>query len=380
MAIAELVTVDRPGQAEAADQKPAGQPSRQPRRIAALDGLRFLAAVMVVCYHYVGSPNAKIGRRGATDVLAWGTRATNVFPHLAQQLASFGWTGVELFFLISGFVICMTGWGRRPADFFVSRVVRLVPGYWAAIGLTALVLFLFPKLTNGIRPSMVLTNLAMVQSAYGVSNLVPAFWTLLVELLFYLLFGLVAMGGVTYRRMVTFCVLWSAASLVAQSSGDKLVKIVLIPQYSPYFIAGIAFYLIYRFGGNLLLWAIVCYSWLIALNDPQSTTLWPVQLLLTSFFLIMGLVATHKLDWASWRWLTVAGALTYPLYLIHQDIGFTAIAYLRGTMPAGLLVGCTFLAMLGLAWLIHRLVERPIAPLLKARLSAAVQSVVTGQY
>lgn len=180
--------------------------------------------------------------------------------------------------------------------------------------------------------------------------------------------------------MVTFCVLWSAASLIAQSSGDKLVKTVLIPQYSPYFIAGIALYLIYRFGGNLLLWAIVCYSWLIALNEPQSPTLWPVQLILTSFFLVMALVATHKLDWVSWRWLTVAGALTYPLYLIHQDIGFTAIAYLRGTMPATLLVTCTFVAVLGLAWLIHRLVERPLAPLLKTKLSAAVRSVVTREY
>jgi peptidoglycan/LPS O-acetylase OafA/YrhL len=379
VAIAELVTVSRPFEAEAAARKPASAPGG-PRRIALLDGLRFLAATMVVLYHYVGAPNAKIGRRGATEVLAWGTRATNIFPHLAQQLASFGWTGVELFFLISGFVICMTGWGRRPQDFFVSRVVRLVPAYWAAIALTALVLFLFPNLTNGIRPSMVLTNLAMVQQAYGVSNLVPAFWTLLVELLFYLLFGLIAIGGITYRRMVTFCVLWSAASLVAQSSGDKLVKFVLIPQYSPYFIAGIAFYLIYRFGGNLLLWGIVCYSWLIALNDPQSTTLWPVQLLLTSFFLIMAMVATHKFDRVSWRWLTLAGALTYPLYLIHQDIGFTAITYLRDRLPAGVLVACTYLAMLGLAWLIHRLVERPVAPRLKARLSAAVNSVVTGQY
>jgi peptidoglycan/LPS O-acetylase OafA/YrhL len=379
LAIAELVTVGRSAEPEATARKPASEASG-PRRIAVLDGLRFLAATMVVIYHYVGAPNAKIGDRGSTEVLAWGTRATNIFSWLPHQVASFGWTGVELFFLISGFVICMTGWGRRPADFFVSRVVRLVPAYWAAIALTALVLFLFPRLTDGIRPSMVLTNLTMVQQAYGVSNLVPAFWTLLIELLFYLIFGLVAIGGITYRRMVTFCVLWSAAALVAQSSGDKLVKTLLIPQYSPYFVAGIAFYLIYRFRGNLLLWAIVTFSWLIALNVPQSPTLWPVQLLLTSFFLIMALVATHKLDWVSWRWLTVAGALTYPLYLIHQDIGFTAIAYLHNRLSPWVLVACTYLAMLALAWLIHSLVERPVAPRLKARLSAAVHSVVTAQY
>jgi peptidoglycan/LPS O-acetylase OafA/YrhL len=377
--IAEVVPAERVSDAAKTDRTPS-RFAGSPRRIAVLDGLRFLAASMVVLYHYVGAPNAQIGDRGATDVLAWGTKAKNVFAWMPHQLASFGWTGVELFFLISGFVICMTGWGRRPKDFFVSRVVRLVPAYWAAIAVTALVLFLFPKLTDGIRPSMVLTNLTMVQQAYGVSNLVPAFWTLLVELLFYLIFGLVAIGGITYRRMVTFCVLWAAASIVAQSSGDKLVKIVLIPQYSPYFIAGIAFYLIYRFGGNLLLWAIVVYSWLIALNEPQSPTLWPVQLILTSFFLIMAVVATHKLDWVGWRWLTVAGALTYPLYLIHQDIGFTAIAYLHNRVSPWVLVLCTYVAMLVLAWLIHRLVERPVAPRLKARLTAAVDSVVTGRY
>ena len=64
-------------------------------------------------------------------------------------------------------------------------------------------LIVFPRLTSGVRPSMVLTNLTMVQSAYGVQNLVPAYWTLFVELMFYLLFGIVAIGGVTRRTRRT---------------------------------------------------------------------------------------------------------------------------------------------------------------------------------
>jgi peptidoglycan/LPS O-acetylase OafA/YrhL len=362
-----------------AELRPAAEPrataSRKTGRIAVLDGFRLLAATMVVFYHYVGVPNAKIGRTGRTDVLAWGTSAANVFPHFLNQLASYGWTGVELFFMISGFVICMSGWGRRPADFFVSRVVRLVPAYWAATLLTAAVIMIFPRLTSGARFSVVLTNLTMVQSAYGVPNLVPAYWTLFIELTFYLLFGLVAIGGITYRRMVTFCVLWSVASLVAADAHRELLSNIINPPYSPFFVAGIAFFLIHKFGGNLLLWAIVAYSWLISVNQPHTDPPWPVVVLITAFFVVMAIVATHRLDGIQWRWLPLAGALTYPLYLIHQDIGFTAFSYLKNLAPAWVIAGLVYLAMLGIAWLIHRGVEQPFAPLLRRKLTAAVESV-----
>jgi peptidoglycan/LPS O-acetylase OafA/YrhL len=362
------VTADRRGPAApertAAPQHTAAAEGKAASRVIVLDGLRFMAATMVVLYHYVGVPRSKIGKQGTAEVLAWGTSASRVFPHALNVLAGFGWTGVEMFFIISGFVICMSGWGRRPADFFISRVVRLVPAYWAAIALTGGVLVAFPRLTGGIRPSMVLTNLSMVQGAYGVPNLNPAFWTLFIELKFYLLFGLAAIGGVTYRRMVTFCVLWSVGSIAAVGSHNSVLALLMSPRYSPYFIAGIAFYLIHRFGSNLLLWAIVIYSWLLTLDNPRAYPRWEVTVLLTSFFVIMALVATHRLDWIRWRWLTLAGALTYPLYLIHQDVGFTVIAYLHGRVPAPLLAAATFAAMLALAWLIHRAVERPIAPLL----------------
>jgi peptidoglycan/LPS O-acetylase OafA/YrhL len=355
--------------------EPRATAPRKASRIAVLDGLRLLAATMVVFYHYVGVPNAKIGNTGRRDVLAWGTSAPNIFPHALNQLASYGWTGVELFFMISGFVICMSGWGRRPADFFVSRVVRLVPAYWAATLLTAAVLMIFPRLTSGARVSVVLTNLSMVQSVYGVPNLVPAYWTLFVELTFYLLFGLVAIGGITYRRMVTFCVLWSVASIVAAGSHHALLNNFINPPYSPFFVAGIAFFLIHKFGGNLLLWAIVAYSWLISVNQPHTDPPWQVVVVLTAFFVIMSLVATHRLDKIQWRWLPVAGALTYPLYLIHQDIGFTAFAYLKNLAPAWVIALATYLVMLGVAWLIHRGVERPFAPLLRRKLIAAVDGV-----
>ncbi len=309
------MTADRRGPAApertAAPQHTAAPERKAASRVIVLDGLRFAAATMVVLYHYVGVPRSKIGKQGTAEVMAWGTSASRVFPHALNLLAGFGWTGVELFF----------------------------------------------------------------QGAYGVPNLNPAFWTLFIELKFYLLFGLAAIGGVTYRRMVTFCVLWSVGSIAAVGSHNPVLALLMSPRYSPYFIAGIAFYLIHRFGSNLLLWAIVTYSWLLTLDNPRANPRWEVTVLLTSFFVIMALVATHRLDWVRWRWLTLAGALTYPLYLIHQDVGFTVISYLHGRVPAPLLAAATFAAMLALAWLIHRVVERPIAPLLRARLTSAVDGV-----
>ena len=140
-------------------------------------------------------------------------------------------------------------------------------------------------------------------------------------------------------------------------------------------MAGIAFFLIHKFGGNLLLWAIVAYSWLISVNQPHTNPPWPVVVILTSFYVIMAVVATHRLDRIQWRWLPVAGALTYPLYLVHQDIGFTAFSYLKNLAPAWVIAAATYLVMLGVAWLIYRFVERPVAPLLRRRLSAAVDGV-----
>jgi peptidoglycan/LPS O-acetylase OafA/YrhL len=341
-------------------------------RVVVLDGLRLLAATMVVFYHYAGVSKAKIGHHGTTDVDAWGAPAASLFPHTVHVAATYGWTGVELFFLISGFVICMSGWGRKPSEFFISRFVRLFPAYWTSIGLTALVLILLPRLTSGIRPSMVLMNMSMVQSAYGVPNLDPVYWTLFIELTFYVLFGLVAAIGVTYARAVGFCVFWLAASVVATDAHNTVLNLLLIPRYSPYFIAGIAFFLIYKFGSNVLLWMIVGYSWLITLHQPKANPPMPVSVLLTVFFVIMALIATHVFDRIRWRWLTVAGAMTYPLYLVHQDIGFTVFSYLGSRVSASLLALATYVAMLALAWLIYRAVERPFAPLLRARLVAAV--------
>src|SRR5690242_20023437 len=116
----------RPGAAETA--LPA--PTRPPGRIAVIDGLRLVAAVSVAFFHFAGC---------ALIAKVWGTHPRSLFP-VIYPVASYGWLGVDLFFMISGFVVCMSAWGRAVGVFARSRIVRLFPAYWPAVLLTTAVM------------------------------------------------------------------------------------------------------------------------------------------------------------------------------------------------------------------------------------------------
>ncbi|MFJ3161237.1 acyltransferase family protein [Streptomyces kanasensis] len=348
-------------------------PRRRPR-LAALDGLRLVAALMVVLYHYVG-----LGHGWRIDS---GALFPRVFP-----FAAYGWLGVQLFFLISGFVICMSCWGRSLGDFFTSRVVRLYPAYWFCVLATTAVLVLVPGGYTRLAWADVVTNLTMVQAFLGVEPVDPVYWTLFAELRFYLLFAIVAWGGLTYRRVLLFCCLWGSAALAFNRFGWGSFGQFLMPEHCWYFIAGMAFYLMYRFRPTVLLWGVVAVSFAAAVpsarltwrasikNMEQWVPFWPVMAVLTVSFLMMALVATGRTNRITWRWLPVAGSLTYPLYLLHQYIGWEVITYVENTyrVDPTVLLGGLIGAMLSAAYLVHRIVEEPLGRWLKPRVRAGIK-------
>ncbi|MFI9105309.1 acyltransferase family protein [Streptomyces fildesensis] len=356
---------------------PDPAPLPEPRgRIAVLDGIRLLAALMVVSYHYLA-----IGG-------GWSEPAKALFPH-GFQPAAYGWLGVELFFLISGFVICMSCWGKPVGEFFVSRVTRLYPAYWFAIFATTVVVALVPGgLTAKTLPE-ILTNLTMLQSPLNSPDVDAVYWTLAVELHFYLLMAVVAWRGLTYRKVVVFCCVWAVASVALVKWDDGPLKQMVMPDLSWYFIAGMAFYLVYRYRPNLLLIGIICLCFLVSqrfaviqlgreersmgVNVPD----WPVTVILAAFFGLMALVATGKLSWIGWRWLPVAGAMTYPLYLLHEYIGWEIFRELEGRFSPAVTVGGTLALMLLCSYLVHLFVERPISAWLKPRMRKSLDQVRT---
>uniref|UniRef100_A0AAU2UZC3 Acyltransferase n=1 Tax=Streptomyces sp. NBC_00003 TaxID=2903608 RepID=A0AAU2UZC3_9ACTN len=341
-------------------------------RLYALDGLRLLAALMVVSFHFIGFDD--------WSTSPWGASTSRVFP-TAHHAAAYGWLGVQLFFLISGFVICMSCWGRSLRQFAVSRFLRLYPAYWFAVLLTSGVLLAAGRLEAvPATLSKVLSNLTMLQEPIGVGDIDPVYWTLWAEMRFYLLFAVVAAFGLTYRKVLYFCGIWLLLTVLAPHAGIPLLSLFAMPDSAPYFVGGILIYLMHRFRPTLALWVLLGASWILAQgqlrnlmkpaeNSVHHSLSWTICLAaITLFYVAVLTVAIKRHPPFNHRWLTTAGALTYPLYLLHEELGWEAIRQLHGHLPPWLLVTAITAVMLLAAWLVHRLVERPAVRALKRRI------------
>ena len=354
--------------------KPAGP------RLAALDGLRLIAALTVAVYHLS---------------VAWridGIHPPSHFLPDFSRVAIYGFLGVELFFLISGFVICMSSWRRSLGDFFVSRVSRLYPAYWICVLITAVVITLLP-VTGGVPVSgtpdlrEIAVNMTMLQEPLGIPMVDTVYWTLFVELRFYLLFAALVAFGLTYRRTVIFCSAWMVVAVIGPTLDSRIINIIAIPEYAPYFIAGVAAFLIYKFGRSPLLFAIIGLAWLVSVKrveervadvDPGfDVPTWPGILIVTLSFALVLVIALGWTDRIRWSWLTTAGALTYPFYLLHQRIGYSIVRYTHEHigLPAWSLILGAILTILGVAWLVQRYVERPLGRWLRNTLRQAIADV-----
>lgn len=139
------------------------------RRLLELDGLRGIAAVMVVIYHYF-------------------IRYDEIYGHTfkAFPVIEFGKYGVNLFFMISGFVIFWTiSKTAKPSGFIWSRFSRLYPVYWAALLITFAVISLCGLPGREISNVDFIYNFLMFHQYFDVKHLDGVYWTLTLELSFY---------------------------------------------------------------------------------------------------------------------------------------------------------------------------------------------------
>ncbi|GHA80219.1 MULTISPECIES: acyltransferase family protein [Streptomyces] len=361
-----------PGDGSGASSPPAPRHSR----MRALDGLRLLAALMVAAYHY--------GGRGGDITAAWGSSPAVQFP-TAHTWFAYGPLGVQIFFVISGFVICMSGWGRSLSSFFASRVARLMPAYWAAVVLVTLVFALPVVAYEAVSPSDALVNLTLLQQPLGADRVLGVCWTLWAEIRFYALFALfVVLPGANRRRIVLFCAVWTLAAALTKASGEPFLDVLLMPEHAPFFVGGIGLYLVHRDRRDAVAWGIVGVSWLLGQHHAVADLWHPagqdafsyrssavIILIVTAGFAVVAAIALGALHRVDWPWLTVAGALTYPFYLVHEHLGWVVVGVLHRTLgvPAALTAVLTVGAMLALAWLLHRYVERWSTPLLRKALT-----------
>lgn len=339
-------------------------------RVNEIDLLRFLAALIVVVFHYAFRGHAA---DGMSDL---------PYPLLAP-IAKYGYLGVELFFLISGFVILMTASRSDLRGFVVSRVVRLYPAFWACCTLTFVAILLIGDGRFTATPTQYLVNMTMLSGFVGVPSIDGVYWSLFVELQFY---ALVAMLLLAHRihQAQGFLLLWLGASVLLEVFPVYALRFVLITDYAAYFIGGAMCFLVWSGGATPLRMAAIAASLLLALHGAiggveQFERHYATRMnrlviagTVTVYFAVMLLVATRRVGILGRRRWLVAGALTYPLYLIHQNVGFMVFNLAYPGIDPHLLFWGTVVLMLGVAHAVHVLIERRGSPALKR---AAIRGV-----
>ncbi|UFU07526.1 acyltransferase family protein [Ruania halotolerans] len=352
-------------------------------RLRLLDGLRFSAAIAVLGYHYAAFDKV--------EGPVWGQPVEDATAR-AGVWFGYGALAPYLFFVISGFVILMTAEGRGWRYFIASRVARLYPAYWAAVLATSALLLLMwnPGRAPGL--GQIAMNLTMVQAAFEVPHVDGVYWTLWVELKFYLLMGIFVVVGLTARRVVWFAGLWPLAGWALAESGLPWLWDWLIYRHAPFFAGGMLLYLLYSRGHTPVRWLLLIgnaalavwhtvpgLSDQVAQNTPYALEPRLLGALVVGCFVAVALIALTRWSRVEWRWLTTAGVLTYPVYLLHQYWGWWVIAGLRDHVGPVVSVTAATAVSLTLAWLVHRCVERPIGPRMKRAVLRALGGEAPGR-
>src|SRR5262249_37168013 len=280
-----------------------------------------------------------------------------------------GHFGVELFFIISGFVILMTIERKKTIlDFGLSRVARLMPAFLVALLLATVILTVQPMPPNldTPTPQQFLANLTMAPSLLGELAVDLPYWTLTYELVFYG-FMAFALYFSLLRPIEWLGLLVMAVGLLFWATVDvqlhRRSSILLLVQYSNFFLIGICLYRIQARTAQPITYVALAASILVTgLGGGERSFYAPGSVYLPlalAFTALVWLAARHG-AWLASAPMVFLGRISYPLYLVHVVLGFQVIrigleqgwSTLTGVIVAGIVC-------IGIAAVMHYLVEGP---------------------
>ncbi|WP_016954014.1 acyltransferase family protein [Catenovulum agarivorans] len=317
-------------------------------RISELDALRGIAALCVVIYHFFYNYHTIYGH--ATLPVEW---------------SYLGRYGVQLFFILSGYVIFLTlSKVKKPMDFIISRFSRLYPAFWVSVAITFVAVSTFGLPGREVSLIAAVANLTMLHEYMRLPHVDTVYWTLTVELTFY------------FWMFLLFCInrlhscLNFFAMLVILGIGDSVglfnipnaIKKIFIIDHISFFMAGICFYLI---TSNLQKKAALTCLLLSIISTFVSYSVDHVVLFLL-FFVTFFLAVSGRLLILNNKVLIYFGGISYTLYLIHQNVGYMIIYHLTPIFDnAYLAIFLAICTSILLAHVLSSYFERPGLKLLR---------------
>jgi peptidoglycan/LPS O-acetylase OafA/YrhL len=300
------------------------------QRFQAVDAMRGVAALAVVFYHVQGA----LSRGDQT----W-------MPDLLGGLASGGHFGVNVFFVLSGFVIARSvrNGAMTPAylgRFTLRRSIRLDPPYWSAIALEILLIYLglalFPSLGTPL-PSVpqLLSHTVYLQDILGYGHLIPIFWTLCYEFQFYLTFvGLLVVGNVLAQRLdrrlanavlaILFFALFLASLAAHHGWFQGLHRGVALDRWYEFFTGVVAWWVV---SGVLPLVALLgAWGLNIALARHPDSVIEVILIISVSTLCLLAARSPAFDRRFGARPLQFLGSISYSLYLYHASIGWRVVS------------------------------------------------------
>ena len=307
-----------------------------------IDSLRGIAILFVVIFHYTYHYSGEYLHRTED----W-----------SFDIAKYGWSGVDIFFIVSGYCIGMTI--TKTISFFefvIRRFARLYPGYLIA-GLITLVFYSFFDLPGReVGWSTGFMNLIFANFFPGLNfqYIDGIYWALIVEIKFYLLFGLVYFISKDLEKsiFIWFIICIFGNSILFYDNGTYIFFTSIFPHANLFLLGLTAFH--FKKLSILSKLLIFLFSFLSLFVNERYMDF---EFYFMSLLIIVFLALYKKLNFGL-KIMPYIGLISYTWYLTHNAIGIILIRELNKLNLESVSTYIAILFTLGLSIIIYTLIEK----------------------
>lgn len=306
-----------------------------------IDSLRGMAIIFVVVFHYTYHySNEYLFRNN----------------NFSLDLGKYGWSGVDIFFIVSGFCIGMTITRTTSFyEFIIRRFARLYPAYLIAGLITLCFYYFFDLPGREVDWFTGFMNLIFANFIPGLNYqyIDGIYWALIVEIKFYIFFGLVFF---LFKNLKKSIYIWFSlcicGNLLLIYDKETYIFITSIFPHANLFLLGLCIFYYEKISklSKILIFTLSIFS--LFINDRyQDFELYFIFILIIVFYVL------HKKINFGYKFLPYIGLVSYTWYLIHNAVGIILIRELNKLNLENISILIATLFTLGLSVLIYNFIE-----------------------